>query len=253
MTLPLKNRRILVTRAAEQAGALEARLRELGAEVIVAPSIAILPPAGWEAVDRAIDRLPETDWVAFTSPNGVRFFLDRLEAIGGAWPEGPRVAAVGPGTAEALEARGLRVELTPSRFDGVALAEALCAQGPIAGKRVLLPRGDQAASDLPVALMRAGALVTDLVAYRTEPVPVGAEVAGAIAAGALDWAVFMSGSAFRGLAGSLPIETLRAVRLASIGPRTSAVIRSLGHEVALEAAESTAESLVEALSRACGD
>ncbi|MFP5502684.1 MAG: uroporphyrinogen-III synthase, partial [Candidatus Sericytochromatia bacterium] len=132
MTLPLKNRRILVTRAAEQAGALEARLRELGAEVLVAPAIAIRPPAGWEAVDQAIDSLPETDWVAFTSPNGVRFFLDRLLARGRPWPEGPRVAAVGPGTAEPIEARGLKVELTPARFDGVALAEALLAQGPLA-------------------------------------------------------------------------------------------------------------------------
>src|SRR5205085_5402534 len=77
--LPLFGKRIVVTRAREQADALSSRLHALGADVIEIPTIEILPAADYGPLDRAISGLASYDWLIFTSANGVRFFLDRLD------------------------------------------------------------------------------------------------------------------------------------------------------------------------------
>lgn len=243
MSQLLSGQTVVITRAAEDAGSLAASLRALGATVIEAPTIEVGPPADWGPVDAAIARLDQFDWLVLTSTNGVRAFAERL---GRPLPARLRVAAVGPKTAEACRALGWEPALVPARTHGEGLAEALA--GEAAGRRFLLARGDLASSDLPDGLRRAGGVVEEVVVYANRPCAAGEAAAAAIAAGQVDWALFASGSAFRNLLVALKApEALRRVKLASIGPKTSAVIRDEGYEVAVEAAESTLEGLVAAI------
>ncbi|HWP34573.1 MAG TPA: uroporphyrinogen-III C-methyltransferase, partial [Thermodesulfobacteriota bacterium] len=124
---PLFGRRIVVTRAREQASELARTLRELGALPIECPTIALEPPESWAALDAALDRLGEYDWVVFTSASGVRFFLERLRtrgrdvrALGRA-----RICAIGPATAEAVAALGLAVDAVPAEYVAEGVVEAL--------------------------------------------------------------------------------------------------------------------------------
>ena len=78
--LPLFGQRIVVTRDRRQAHELAEPLEELGAEVILVPAIEICPPSDTEPLDQAIARLRTYDWLIFTSVNGVRFFMERLDA-----------------------------------------------------------------------------------------------------------------------------------------------------------------------------
>lgn len=241
MSHSLAGQRVLITRSPEQSGELAARLRALGAEPVEVPTIAVGPPDDWAAVDAAVERLGDFDWLVLTSVNGVRYLRERLEAL----PAHLKVAAVGPKTAEAARALGWEPALVPERTHGEGLAEALA--GEAAGKRFLLTRGNLALSELPDGLRAAGGLVEEVVVYVTRP---GAGSLGAIAGGRLDWALFASGSAFRNLVAMLEDPAmLHGVKLASIGPKTSDVIRELGFEVAVEATESTLEGLVAALGR----
>jgi uroporphyrinogen-III synthase len=250
---PLAGRRIVITRAPGQAKELSDRLRELGAEVFLSPMVRFLEPADASALDRAIAALEEFDWLIFTSPNAVRFFLARCRTIR-SWPaaSAPRIAAVGPATRVALETEGLEVRFMPRGFSGAALAAELAQQ--LAGKRALLPRSDRAADDLPAALRRANATVTEVVAYRTvEAESLDADVLEAIRRGEADAVTFFSPSAFQHFAHLLGsqalLETAARTIFAAVGPVTAAAIREAGLPVAVEAREATAASFVAALER----
>lgn len=230
---------VLLTRAADQAEGWRAALEAAGAVVREAPCIRTRPDPDLAA---ALAGLAGQDWLLLTSPNGATALM---AALGGRWPGGPRVAVVGPGTARAAAALGLPVDHVADRPDGLGLAASLAALG-VAGARILLPRGDLAAGDLPAALRAAGAAVTEVVAYRTEPDPaLAAALAAALADGVPDWVVLASGSAFDALRATWP--DLGGTRIATIGPRTSAAVRAAGFEVAAEAAEPTAAGIVAAI------
>ena len=124
---PLFGRKIMITRAREQASDFRAELEELGAKCIEFPTIAICPPPSWDPLDNAIRNLSQYDWAIFTSVNGVRFFIERLLAAGKDARDlkGIRLAAIGPKTAEALESVMLRPDLVPSEYRAEAILEAL--------------------------------------------------------------------------------------------------------------------------------
>ena len=137
-----------------------------------------------------------------TSANAVQFFLARCRKLD-RWPRGgkPRIAAVGPATRAALEAAGLRAAFMPQAFNGAALAAELAPHLP--GQRVLLPRSDRAAAELPAALRGAGADVTEVVAYRTAaPESLDALAGGMICHGEVDAVIFFSPSAVEQFAAS---------------------------------------------------
>ena len=146
---PLFGVGVLVTRAVEQAHELRDRLAELGASVFVQPGIAIGPPRDWAAVDAAVARLDQYDWLVFSSGNGVRWFLDRLLAGGGDLRRlgGVKLAAIGPGTAAELARYHLKADLMPEEYRAESLAEALLAQAR--GGRFLLARPTAAARSCP--------------------------------------------------------------------------------------------------------
>jgi hydroxymethylbilane synthase len=249
----LEGRRIVVTRPLEQSNELRARLQELGAEVISLPLVRFLEPEDTADLDRAIRSLEKFDWLIFTSANAVGFFLGRCRALG-CWPAArpTKIAAVGSATRLAIEKQGLKVSFVPREFSGAGLAAEMSAL--IAGKSALLPRSDRASEELPSLLGKAGANVTEVVAYRT----VGPEISDdavteAMRDGRADAIAFFSPSAFREfqkLMGSDGLSKCDSrIAFAAVGPVTAESIRSAGLPVAIEADEATTGSLVAALQR----
>src|SRR5215470_12855382 len=176
--LPLHGRRILVTRASEQAEAFSERLRALGAIPVEFATIRIVPPEDWEPLDDALRRLCGAgwyDWLVFTSVNGVRTCLERLRSLGYPAPGNVRTAAIGPATAAALAHYGITADLVPGEYIAESVAAALIDDAqrrnqPLAGKRVLLARAAEARNVLVSELQGAGAVVDVVAAYRTEAV-----------------------------------------------------------------------------------
>ena len=251
---PLFGRTVVVTRARAQASELAARLRELGAGVIEMPAISIGPPESWHDLDEAVRSIADYDWLVFTSVNGVDFFMRRLSHAGGDARRfaGLRIAAIGPATADALAAHGLRADVQPSAYVAEALAEAMTAADDLTGKRILLARSDIARDALPTALRAVGAVVDDFAAYRTVPAEFDAGETKALIEGGGGIAVtFTSSSTAEFFAARVGRDFISAnagrIRAVSIGPVTSAALRTQGIEPAAEAAEHTIAGLIAAL------
>ena len=250
---PLFGRSVVVTRAREQASGLAQELVQLGADVIQCPTIEISPLPDYAELDAAIDRLSEYAWLIFTSVNGVRWFWKRLEAAGkdsralGLC----RVAAIGPATAEALEARGIRPDFIPERYVAEGVVEGLLARGKVDGVRMLLPRAAKAREVLPDELRKAGARVDVISAYETIPAAARKdEVLERMQAGTLDCVTFGSSSTVENFLSLIPAETLRAhpeVRLAAIGPVTAKTLEAHGLPCHIMPEEYTIPALVRAL------
>ncbi len=247
--LPLFGRRIVVTRAREQASTLAEKLRSLGAAAIELPTIEIRPAADYRPLDCAIARLADYDWLIFTSANGVRFFLERLDhSAVDLRALRAKICAIGPATATALEALHLKVDLMGREYVAEGLLEAF-RPFDLTGARVLLPRAAVARDVVPAELARRGAHVDVVEAYRTAVPDGAAEAAAAIfhAERKPDWIAFTSSSTVRNFAAAAGPGALAGVKVASIGPITSATARELGIEVTSEASVYTIDGLVEAI------
>lgn len=229
---PLAGRTIAVTRARPQASALAQRLRALGATVVEAPAIRIVP------IDAAFPGIGDYDLLCLTSPNGVRRLFELITDARSL--AGPLIAAIGPGTAAALREHGIAADLVPQRSVAEGLVAAL--EG-VEVRRALLIRGEEGRDVLPDALRERGAEVEVVAVYRTVPEPLDAGArAAALGADDLVFASASAARAFHAAAG-----TLAGPRIVSIGPATSAAIRALGFEPGLEAGEHTPDGLVAAL------
>jgi len=247
--LPLFGKRIVVTRAKGQADALSARLRALGAGVVELPTIEIQPAHDYAPLDRAIANLGSYDWLIFTSANGVRYFLERLDASSTDLRSlGARICAIGPATRAALEALHLKVDLVGKEYVAEGLLEAFAAHR-LAGKRVLLPRAAVARDLVPAELARRGALVDVVEAYRTVAPEQAASQAAGIFGGARkpDCITFTSSSTVQNFVAAAGVAALEGVAVASIGPITTRTARDLGIEVTVEAAVFSVGGLVEAI------
>jgi uroporphyrinogen III methyltransferase/synthase len=249
--LPLFGQRIVVTRPSDEADRSASVLEALGAEVLLAPMVQILPVDDLEPLDDAIRRLGSFDWLVFTSTNGVRHFLDRLEALGlDLRALGPvKLAAIGPTTAEALARYHLKADLVPESYRSEGLAGALA--GRVGGARVLLARADRGRAILREELERI-AHVEQVAVYRNvdaEALPV--EVLERIEAGTVDWVTLTSSAIAERFHGLLP-ESARArigreILLASLSPVTSNTVTRLGWTVEAEATVYTWDGLIGAL------
>lgn len=249
---PLLGKRIGITRPEGQADNAIARCLELGAQPVLLPTIRIEPPSDWSAVDAMIPRLGEFDWILFTSVNGVAGLLGRM------WDQGgdarrlgsARLAAIGPGTEDALEAFHLRADLIPEAFRAEALAAALAPH--VAGRRVLWVRASRGRDVLPVELEKAGAMLEQLVVYQNLDVEALPDAERTLLEqGDLDWIALSSPSIARSLARLLP-ESARnhigtRIRLASISPVTTAAARDVELPIAAEAETYTWEGIFEAI------
>jgi uroporphyrinogen-III synthase len=245
--LPLAGLRVLVTRAREQADALAAELRALGATPVLLPAIETVP-APPEPLDAAIARLPSYDWIVFTSVNGVRAFCERLRALGGEPATlTAQLGAIGRATAAALRDNGAEVAFVPEQFVAESVVDGLVARG-MAGQRVLLPRADIARDTLPAGLRAAGATVDIVVAYCTRPVAdADPRVLDDLRQDRLDVLTFASPSTVRSVAALLGETRPRHGMVACIGPITAAAAREAGFRVDIQADEFSIPGLAHAV------
>jgi uroporphyrinogen-III synthase len=231
---PRRRWRVVITRPEGRGEGLAARLRRLGAQVDLRPTIAFEAPSDPGPRDRALAELDRYRFVVVTSPTAVEYLLDALRTAGLPMIDGARVAAVGPGTATAFAAAGVRAGTVAARADGEGLAETLAPQ-IAAGDRVLLVRPESGARDLlPRALEACGAELDAVALYRTVAGPECAPLAADLVAGQYDVAVFSSPSTFLRLldgAGSGRTElldALRTLRTIAIGPVTARAMAAHG-------------------------
>lgn len=260
-TSPLFGRRIVVTRARRQAGDFVDRLEACGADVLQVPALEIVPPPSYDALDAALARLPEYEWVVFTSANGVEAFVERLMATGGDLRclGGVHLAAIGSETAHALARVHLRADRVPGEFRAEALAAALGASA-VRGHRVLLPRATGARAILPETLGKLGAQVDDVPVYQTRiPDVCVAEVRSRLADGTIDLLTFASSSTVRNFIELVGAERLRAalarqrpdgtrvLQVGCIGPVTSETAREFGLPVDIQPAMYTVAAFADAI------
>jgi uroporphyrinogen III methyltransferase/synthase len=245
---PLHGRRVAVTRARAQASGLAARLRELGAEVVEAPAIRIAPRPVSGELARACERIGDYELVCLTSPNGAALLMDALAAAGrdARALAGAEVAAIGPATAEALAARGVRADVVPERAVAEELVAALAGRD-VAGRRVLVARAAEARDVLPDTLRDRGAEVDVVALYDTVAERLPQAELDALAGA--DCVTFTSSSTVRHLLGALggPDRFPAGAHVISIGPVTSATLREYGLGVDAEAARHNVPGLVDAV------
>jgi uroporphyrinogen-III synthase len=253
----LGGRRVLVSRAKEQAGALSVELKALGASVLEIPFIQIRKPRSYRALDAAIRNLSHYDWLILTSVNGVQALCERMTKLGVdlAILSNLKIAAIGPATKKSIEAHGLAVDIVPKEYVAESVVESL--KDFVVGKRVLLARAKVARDVIPCELRRIAAGVDVVEAYET----VAPQRSRMRLIAALnnprkrpDVITFTSSSTARNFLDLLGPEVaysnlLEGVNFASIGPVTTATLEELKFPVQIKAAEYTIPGLVKAIAK----
>jgi uroporphyrinogen III methyltransferase/synthase len=243
---PLHGHTVVVTRARAQASGFATTLRALGAAVVELPAIRIEPLIESDEVFRAMTGIDSYDLLCLTSTNAVELLFEALAGSGldvRALSKA-KIAAIGPGTAEALGGHGIRADVLPERSIGEGLVDALAAM-ELAGRRVLIARAEEARNILPDALTERGAEVDVISLYRTvRETPDSRSIEAARDAG---WITFTSASTVGNLLAVMPEGLPPGARIVSIGPITSEAVRAAGLEVAAEASSHDLDGLLEAL------
>ncbi len=258
---PLFSKRIVVTRTRDQASELVSLLENYGAECLEYPTISLEPAASYDILDRALVELETYDWLLFTSINAVAYFFRRLFELGKDVRDikGPKIAAVGRVTAEALVSRGIRADLLPEEFTGDGLAEILIKTN-VKGMRVLIPRALKARETLPEALSSAGADVTVAPVYQnvlpssSSGEQLKEELHTALQNKSIDMVTFTSSSTVKNFVTLLDISTpgemqklMSGVAVATIGPITAKTAEQSGMHVDVQPAQYTIPDLVDSI------
>jgi uroporphyrinogen III methyltransferase/synthase len=253
-TRPLFGKRILVTRAREQAGELSTLLAEYGAEPVEYPVIQIVPPESWRELDDALADVSRYHWLVFTSVNGIRPFMERLKHRGqdARALSGLRIGCIGPRTAEELARYGLNADLIPAQFQAEGLIAAMTGAG-VSGQRVLIARAAVAREILPDQLRAAGAEVHVVTVYRTiRPLGEVKRLKDQLAGRDLHVMTFASSSTVRNFCALFENrdETRKltaGVAVACIGPITAQTAQEEGLPVTIMAKDNTIPALVDAI------
>jgi len=251
----LAGKRIVITRAAAQSEALARELIVRGAIPVVLPLVSFAEPEDSAPLDAAIAEIQQFDWMMLTSAQAVRAVIKRGEELKLSLNHADnklRIACVGPVTTEEARRAGLRVEYVAETHTGAALAEELGKR--LKGAKVFLPRSDRANPDLPPALKRHGALVTEVIAYRTlRPTAIDERNLRQIGDGTADAVLFFSPSAVQHFAELFGGEQLRALQdklaITAVGPVTANALREAGVQRTVLAGDTTATAVVEALEK----
>ena len=254
-TKPLFGKRIVVTRAREQASGFLAGLREFGADCIEFPTIEIVPPDDWMPMDKSIDEIDIYNWLLFTSVNGVKYFFNRLYEKGKdvRTLKDIRVGAIGPKTAEAVRDYGIIPDLVPSEYRAEAVVEAF-RELMTDDLKILLPRASKAREILPDELKKMGAHINIVDAYKTiMPDKKSDTVSRMLEAGEIDMITFTSSSTVTNFIEMFGDKTdqvkawLNDVDIASIGPITSETAKKLGLNITIEPADYTIDALTDVI------
>ncbi len=251
MAKGLSGLRVVITRPEAQSEVLCELLRRAGVIPISFPVITIAPPEPGGALDQAIRRLSQYDWIIFTSVNGVQQFrtrqanilgmsLERLQGIPGFTG---KIAAIGPKTAQVLRQSGIEVHVMPSEYRAEAILDVI---GEVHGARILLPRADIARAELTVGLRERGAIVDEVAAYRTLPTTPPPLAFEQLQQG-VDVVTFTSSSTVRHFVALTRGINYGDPAIACIGPVTAETARQLGLRVDIVADEYTVDGLLRAL------
>jgi uroporphyrinogen III methyltransferase/synthase len=250
---PLLGKRIVVTRARQQASNLVRRLSDLGAECLEFPTIKIVSADDVAPLDNAVQNLSAYDWIIFTSVNGVKFFFDHLfgtdkdvRALSHL-----HTAAIGPATAEKLLEYGLKSDIIPNNYRAEAVVDAFL-KIKLEGKKILLPRAKAARPVLPVELRKMGAEVDEVAAYLTEKVLTNTDqLIKRLEEKTIDLITFTSSSTVQNFKNLLPPdsfkELIKGITVASIGPITTETAIESGFEVAITAKSYAIPGLCDAI------
>jgi len=242
-------KRVLITRPREQADDFAEKLCAAGFEPIFFPVIEIRPIENNIVLKRAWSKLERYDWIVFTSVNAVAVVFSQFERR-----SLPRVAAIGPKTAEALQSRGITPDFVPEEYVAESILPGL---GDLRGKWVLLPRAEIARKALPAAIAEAGGIPHEIAVYKTLPVEPDPEGLAALKSG-MDWITFTSPSTVQNFVEILrqqkmdPFELVSKLRIACIGPITERAARDQGFEISVVAEKYTTDGLINALVNASG-
>ena len=249
--LPLRDKRVLVTRSSSQTAQLSQRLSALGAIPVKVPVLEIVPSESYAPLDEALKNLDRFDWLVLTSTNTLRAVSARCAHFGvnPANAVGLQVAAVGRATAEAARDFGFHVVVVPEAQVAESLVAALAEKAR--GKRVLLPRASVARDVIPDELRQAGALVDVVEAYRNVlPEAAPTQLREALMNG-LHAATFTSSSSVTHLAEAAKLAEipwpLQGIPAVSIGPITSDTLRENGWEPVAEAKHHDIPGLIAAV------
>ena len=245
---PLFGKTVLVTRPQDQAESMANQLTELGARVLIQPTIEISAPKDFAELDLAIESLAENDYVVFSSRNGVRSLLGRMNQLGqDARSFGSaKVAAIGSATAEELAAWQLRADIVPETYRAEALAESLSAS--VAGKQVLLIRASRGREVLAESLVASRAKVHQVVAYQSNDVDkLEPFISEELKAGRIDWITATSSAIARSAVRLVEPIGIGEAEFAAISPLTGGVLEELGHPPTALADEFTSEGVVQAI------
>ena len=251
---PLAGKKILITRARDQAAAFSSSLKDLGAEVIELPTIEIVQPPSWKGLDRAIDQIKSYDWVIFTSANGVNFFWQRwTEKNRGRLPPSLMVCAIGPATAYQLMEKGMEVHYTPKEFVAEAILKGF-EKSVLKGKRILLARAKEARDVLPEGLKKMGAKVDVVEVYRTvKPKGGSKKLKELLTKRKVDAITFTSSSTVNHFVELLKKEDLQKllnhVVIACIGPITARTAKNWRMRVQIQPKEYTIPALTQAIAQ----
>jgi uroporphyrinogen III methyltransferase/synthase len=258
---PLFSKRVVVTRTRDQASELINILENYGAECLEFPTISLEPVPSYEILDQALAEIETYHWLLFTSINAVDFFFKRLFAVGRDVRDlkGPKIAAVGRVTAEALVSRGIKPDLLPEEFTGDGLAEILIKTG-VSGLRILIPRALKARESLPGALGSAGAEVTVAPVYQNVLPKSSAgeklkeDLLRALQEKSVDMVTFTSSSTVKNFVTLLDIgsqdemqKLMEGVAVATIGPITAKTAEQFGLHVDVQPEEYTIPDLVDSI------
>lgn len=250
---PLAGKTVVITRAESQSAKLRAELEARGAKVKLLPLISFAPPDDSSALDAELRQLGTFDWIIFTSANAVNAVAKRQKDLGLAAAAGekrPRIAAVGPATAEAAAASGFPTDFVAANHSGAGLAEELREE--VRGRSVFLPRSDHANPDLPAVLKREHANVTEVIAYKTvPPSKADRERVNNSLKDDIDGIVFFSPSAVRSFVDLVERKVLEKLQgrvvMVAIGPTTAGALSAAGVQRIAWAADTTVTAVVQAL------
>ena len=254
-TKPLFGKRIVVTRAREQASGFLKKLSSLGAECIQFPTIEIIPPDSWDPLDTSISNLESYHWLLFTSVNGVKYFLERLRFRGKDIRDlkGIKIGAIGPKTADQWHQLGIIPDLIPDEYRAEAVVESF-KKWDTKGVRILIPRAAKAREVLPEQLRKMGARVDVVDAYKTiSPKGDTRGIQGMLEKGTIHMVTFTSSSTVTNFVKmfnareELANKWMKRVSVACIGPITADTAREQGFSVDLMPADYTIEALTQAI------
>ena len=251
---PLFGKTIIVTRSRDQASAFSDQLIELGANVLEYPTINITDPDDFGPLDKELENLDSTDWLIFTSVNGVDAFFNRIFELGHDVRDlkGVKICSIGPSTTERIKGFHVSIDCQPPKYVAESVVEALKKVEEIKGKRFLMPRTDIARSYIPEELEKLGAEVSDIIAYKTVLATDGDNIVlDKLKDGEVDIVTFTSASTVKNFVKIIGEDNLSAfknnVQFASIGPITNESAKEMDIDISIKAEEYSIPGLVQAI------